>query len=92
MFQLLAEPYNYDLLVTKISLLRASGELEALRAARERMSQLYPLSEKLWLEWIQDELKLSESPEEKKNVGQLFERALKDYLCELNLTFLFAWL
>ncbi|CAG7734522.1 unnamed protein product [Allacma fusca] len=78
--KLLVEPYNYDLNVEKIRLLRSVGDYEALRNAREKMSVMYPLSERLWVEWIQDEIKVVESAEEKTKIKELFERAVQDYL------------
>ena len=34
------------------------GELESLRAARESMASLFPLTPDLWKEWIQDERRI----------------------------------
>ena len=36
----------------------------------------------LWLQWIGDELPLCSIPEAAMEMGQLFETAVKDYLCE----------
>lgn len=35
----------------------------------------------LWLDWIRDEMKVAFSDEEKQAVMDLFERAVKDYIC-----------
>lgn len=43
--QVEASPYQYDKHVELIKALRASGDLEPLREAREKMASIYPLSE-----------------------------------------------
>ncbi|XP_012282732.1 squamous cell carcinoma antigen recognized by T-cells 3 [Orussus abietinus] len=77
---LVEDPYNYASHVALIAKLQRMGELERLRAARENMSSKYPLSPDLWLSWLQDEIKLATTPEQKAAVVQLCERAVKDYL------------
>lgn len=76
-------PYDYASHVAIISKYQAMGDLERLRAARERMSSKYPLSPELWLAWIRDEMKLALSEEERTAVEALCERAVKDYLCKV---------
>ena len=44
------------------------------------MSQIYPLSPKLWLKWINDEIRMASTLEEKTNILKLFERAVSDYV------------
>ncbi|CAG2248921.1 SART3 [Mytilus edulis] len=45
------------------------------------MSELFPLAEGLWLEWLKDEISLAgDDQKERKKVEDLFERAVKDYL------------
>lgn len=46
------DPFQY------IKLLRKMGDVEKLRAAREAMSELFPLTPAMWQEWIKDELSL----------------------------------
>lgn len=36
----------------------------------------------LWLEWLRDEIPLATDESERKHVYDLFERAVKDYLCK----------
>lgn len=74
-----ANPYQYDKHVELITALRASGDLDQLRSARENMCAIYPLSEELWLEWFQDELPLAVIPEQKEYIVSKFELAVKDY-------------
>ncbi|KAK2723233.1 squamous cell carcinoma antigen recognized by T-cells 3-like [Artemia franciscana] len=78
--QLAGNIYSYDLHLSRVKLLKELGELDRLRLAYKEMSNLFPLSEDLWLDWIQDESKIAVSEEEKNNVCELFETAIKDYL------------
>ncbi|XP_076181119.1 spliceosome associated factor 3, U4/U6 recycling protein [Ptiloglossa arizonensis] len=73
-------PYDYASHVALINKLQRMGELERLRAARENMSSKYPLSPELWLSWLHDEIKLATTPEQKAEIVNLCERAVKDYL------------
>lgn len=43
------------------------------------MHEQYPLTEPLWLEWLQDEVALQESSKA-QDVSNLFQTAVKDYL------------
>ncbi|XP_071179062.1 squamous cell carcinoma antigen recognized by T-cells 3-like isoform X1 [Mytilus edulis] len=79
--QISKNPYLYDVHIDLIKLLKQLGELEQLRDARQRMSELFPLAEGLWLEWLKDEISLAgDDQKERKKVEDLFERAVKDYL------------
>lgn len=79
-----SEPYSYDLHLEKIKILKGLGDVDRLRGARERMSQLYPLTPALWIEWLEDEVKMMSvaTEEEKQGVFNLCERAVKDYVCK----------
>ncbi|CAH8457364.1 unnamed protein product [Dicrocoelium dendriticum] len=77
--QLTSCPTLYESHVELISSLRELGNLEDLRAARESMHSVYPLSPKLWLDWFEDELKIASSVEEMQGVEDLFKRAVEDY-------------
>nr|XP_045609668.1 squamous cell carcinoma antigen recognized by T-cells 3-like isoform X1 [Procambarus clarkii] len=69
----------YDGHVNLIAVLRELFELEEARHARQRMSEVYPLTPELWLDWIRDEQKVCTSDEERQYIVELFERAVKDY-------------
>lgn len=78
---LASNPYAYDAHVELVSLLRSQGELDLLRNARQKMSEIFPLTPQLWLEWIKDEIKvIGETGQDKRSIIELFERALKDYV------------
>ncbi|CAK9810710.1 Squamous cell carcinoma antigen recognized by T-cells 3 [Anthophora quadrimaculata] len=73
-------PYDYASHISLINKFKKMGELERLRTARENMSSKYPMSPELWLSWMQDEINLATTPEQKAEVVNLCERAVKDYL------------
>uniref|UniRef100_A0A8C0FLJ7 Spliceosome associated factor 3, U4/U6 recycling protein n=1 Tax=Bubo bubo TaxID=30461 RepID=A0A8C0FLJ7_BUBBB len=60
---------------------RQEGELVKLRRARQKMSELFPLTEEIWLDWLKDEIKMASESSEREKVYELFERAVKDYIC-----------
>lgn len=74
--------YQYQCYVDLIKLTRNQSDVVKLALYRQQMSQLYPLTETLWLEWIKDETKNpGENKEEKhKRMVELFERAVEDYM------------
>lgn len=74
--------YDYSSHVALINKLHMMGELDRLRVARNNMSNIYPLSPELWLVWINDEIKLATTDEQKAEVVELCERAIKDYICK----------
>ena len=77
-------PFDYETHVQLIAFARSNGELGEVGAAREEMSRRFPLSPKLWLDWIADERTFSGSDSDDDNkeaVVQLFERATQDYAC-----------
>jgi len=72
-------PFAYDSHVQLIQCLRKTGKnASRLRAAREKMSSLFPLSESLWLEWLRDESAVQDKVD-KDYLTTLFERSVKDY-------------
>ncbi|XP_048582482.1 squamous cell carcinoma antigen recognized by T-cells 3 [Nematostella vectensis] len=77
--QLETNPYNYQSHIQLINLLSSSGDLERLRQARENMSKSFPLTEELWLSWIEDELPLACIPDHRETIKSLFDRGVQDY-------------
>lgn len=59
------DPRRYDL-------------LKDLRAARERMDELFAMGEDLWAEWIQDESMLAHSANERIAVMELCQRSVEE--------------
>ncbi|CAG8568915.1 8945_t:CDS:10 [Acaulospora morrowiae] len=78
--QLTDNVYQYSVHVQYIQALRRAALFEELRGAREMMHRIFPLSEEMWLEWIEDESRLAVTKEEKQSVINLYSEAVKDYL------------
>ncbi|XP_073917306.1 squamous cell carcinoma antigen recognized by T-cells 3 isoform X1 [Castor canadensis] len=79
--QLSINVYDYNCHVDLIKLLRLEGELTKVRTARQKMSEIFPLTEELWLEWLHDEISMALDGLDREHVYELFERAVKDYIC-----------
>uniref|UniRef100_A0A674BMS2 Spliceosome associated factor 3, U4/U6 recycling protein n=1 Tax=Salmo trutta TaxID=8032 RepID=A0A674BMS2_SALTR len=79
--QLSINAFDYNCHVDLIKLLRQEGELPPLRKARQKMSELFPLTEEIWLDWLKDEIRLTEEELNREKVYELFEMAVKDYIC-----------
>uniref|UniRef100_A0A8C8A457 Spliceosome associated factor 3, U4/U6 recycling protein n=1 Tax=Oryzias sinensis TaxID=183150 RepID=A0A8C8A457_9TELE len=79
--QLSINAFDYNCHVDLIKLLKQEGELVRLRKARQKMSELFPLTEEIWLDWLKDEIRLTEEESNREQVYELFERAIKDYIC-----------
>uniref|UniRef100_A0A667I8P7 Spliceosome associated factor 3, U4/U6 recycling protein n=1 Tax=Lynx canadensis TaxID=61383 RepID=A0A667I8P7_LYNCA len=79
--QLSINVYDYNCHVDLIRLLRLEGELSKVRMARQKMSEIFPLTEELWLEWLHDEISMALDGLDREHVYDLFEKAVKDYIC-----------
>ncbi|KAG8145989.1 hypothetical protein E2320_012417 [Naja naja] len=74
-----SNPYDYNSHLALIKIMRDS-ELGLWRA-RQNMSQVFPLTEALWLDWLKDEIREAKTDSRREKVYGLFERAVKDYIC-----------
>ena len=63
-----------------IAVLRKCGLKARLQSARKAMQKQFPLSERLWLDWLDDELKEAAKPKAQAAIRALFELAVQDYL------------
>uniref|UniRef100_A0A8D0GWW8 Spliceosome associated factor 3, U4/U6 recycling protein n=1 Tax=Sphenodon punctatus TaxID=8508 RepID=A0A8D0GWW8_SPHPU len=79
--QLSINAFDYNCHLDLIKLLRQEGELVKLRRARQKMSELFPLTEEIWLDWLKDEIRMASENPDREKVYELFERAVKDYIC-----------
>ncbi|XP_019717391.1 squamous cell carcinoma antigen recognized by T-cells 3-like [Hippocampus comes] len=79
--QLSINAFDYNCHVDLIKLLKHEGELIRLRKARQKMSELFPLTEEIWLDWLKDEIRMTEEEPNREKVNELFEKAIKDYIC-----------
>lgn len=80
--QICENKYLYDAHVQLIEIYRKLGDLKSLREACERFRECFPLTPAIWLSWIKDEIKIASSDEEKKRIIDLFDLAVRDYLCK----------
>ena len=63
-----------------ISILRKCKMRARLTTARTAMHSKFPLSEPLWIEWLDDEIAACHNEESINHVEQLFGLAVQDYL------------
>jgi squamous cell carcinoma antigen recognized by T-cells 3 len=57
------------------------SDRHGLRSARERFADQFPLAPTIWLEWLNDEIELARSTDDRRLIADfLFPRAIKDYL------------
>ncbi|KAJ3190926.1 Squamous cell carcinoma antigen recognized by T-cells 3 [Irineochytrium annulatum] len=81
--ELSINPLNYDTHVRLIASLRALGMADELRAAREQMQSLFPLTDELWMEWLEDEKNKANAAgdeESRRGVMEVYAVAVQDYL------------
>ncbi|XP_063171375.1 squamous cell carcinoma antigen recognized by T-cells 3 [Candoia aspera] len=79
--QLSINAFDYNCHLDLIKLLHQEGELIRLRRARQKMSELFPLTEEIWLDWLKDEIRMASENSEREKIYDLFERSVKDYIC-----------
>ncbi|GJQ86756.1 putative nucleic acid binding protein [Trypoxylus dichotomus] len=77
--QLSHNVYVYDTHVELVGLYRKMADLNSMRAAYERFHKHFPITPKLWLDWIHDEIQIANSLAEKDGILQLFDKAVEDY-------------
>ncbi|KAI5820636.1 hypothetical protein BZA77DRAFT_239833 [Pyronema omphalodes] len=88
-------PYQYTAHTAYIDLLREAfltapanekrRTLAKVRQARNDMSQLFPMDENRWLEWINDEQSQAETIDERLEVMDLCTRAVTDQVASVKL-------
>ncbi|CAG8435082.1 2926_t:CDS:10 [Ambispora gerdemannii] len=71
--------YDYSVQVQYIEALRHASLYEELTSARENMHNILPLSEELWVQWIEDEKRIASTPDQIKRVINLYSESFKDY-------------
>ncbi|KAI7901961.1 uncharacterized protein BX663DRAFT_552858 [Cokeromyces recurvatus] len=69
----------YDIHVKFIGLLKELELTEQLEVARISMHDVFPLSEALWLDWINDTKKEANTPEGQAKLFKLYNEAQEDY-------------
>jgi len=83
------EPLNYETLYKLIYLYRETKNDEKLKYFRNYTQMYFPISDDMWKEWLKDELidinkNNPDNFELKIELIDLFERALRDFNCNLN--------
>ncbi|KAI9505004.1 Splicing factor [Coemansia spiralis] len=77
-------PYDYSIYLKWIELLRNVGDIEAMRAARDNMQFRLAVPEGVWVEWIEDEKRLStdgiKDASTLRRIKSLFDTAVKEYM------------
>lgn len=73
-------PADYEAHVRHVSLLRTCRLREKLREARTAFQQAYPLTENMWLEWIEDESEALETMEDVTRLEALLRKSHGDYM------------
>lgn len=66
------EPFDLDIKRQLIAAYRLKGHISEACYVRARLVDLTPLTEKEWLEWIQD-----------NEYAEIYTRAFKDFYCNL---------
>ncbi|XP_044747032.1 squamous cell carcinoma antigen recognized by T-cells 3 [Coccinella septempunctata] len=79
-FQLLDNKYMYDLHTELVALYEKLADFDSLKAAYLRFHECFPLTPKIWLTWIKNEIKVAVSDQEKQYIVKLFDLAVEDYL------------
>ncbi|XP_065313538.1 squamous cell carcinoma antigen recognized by T-cells 3-like isoform X1 [Gordionus sp. m RMFG-2023] len=51
-------PFRYDLYLTLIKIYKENGDFEELRDVRKKISNIFPLPPDIWLDWINDEIRM----------------------------------
>ncbi|KAJ2582193.1 Splicing factor, partial [Coemansia sp. RSA 1836] len=80
--KLTKSPYDYTIYSKWISLLRAIGDIESVRVAREHMYRAIAVPEDIWAEWIRDELERPDALYDSttiRHVADLYTLATKEY-------------
>ncbi|EEB08081.1 RNA-binding protein Prp24 [Schizosaccharomyces japonicus yFS275] len=74
-------PYNYQSHLDYVQLLRGHHDKQnELEAARRNFQQHFPLSEYIWMDWLNDKLQSCNGVEDYIDTDKLFSLAVKDYL------------
>ncbi|KAI8846760.1 hypothetical protein BC829DRAFT_256720 [Chytridium lagenaria] len=80
MEQLAENPLSYELHLKLVADMKAAGLDDELRSARESMHDVFPLTEDLWMQWLEDEKAKSDTEEQRRYILALYTMAVDDYL------------
>ncbi|KAK9813405.1 hypothetical protein WJX73_006344 [Symbiochloris irregularis] len=71
---------QYEVHLQYIELLRNCKMAQRLKTARRAMQKLFPLSEDIWLQWLEDEQVVAQAAAKQQQMTELYQLALQDYL------------
>jgi len=74
-----SSPFNVEAHIELIDFHRSNGDLKKIMEARKRAVKIIQLPERLWSEWIGDEIKFMENTQDISIITNLFYRALDAY-------------
>lgn len=75
-----SNPNAYESHVEFIAVLRRCNMMERLRDARRNMHEHFPMSERMWLEWLEDESRAAATVEDVRALERLLQESHGDYL------------
>ncbi|EMR10887.1 hypothetical protein PNEG_01034 [Pneumocystis murina B123] len=78
--KLMKQPFDYDSHIKYINLLKKHKMTDELRSAREAMQVYFPLTEEMWIEWLDDQEELALTSDDKISLLELYSKSVEDYL------------
>ncbi|KTW30179.1 hypothetical protein T552_00656 [Pneumocystis carinii B80] len=78
--KLMKQPFDYDSHIKYINLLKKHKMIDELKSAREAMQVYFPLTEEMWIEWLNDQEEITITSEDKIYLLELYSKSVEDYL------------
>ncbi|KTW27481.1 U6 snRNP complex subunit PRP24 [Pneumocystis jirovecii RU7] len=78
--KLMKQPFHYDSHIEYINLFKKHKMRDELKSAREAMQLYFPLTEEMWIEWLDDEEKSVSTLDDKISLLELYAKSVEDYL------------
>ncbi|KAG4305342.1 hypothetical protein PORY_001512 [Pneumocystis oryctolagi] len=78
--KLMKQPFDYDSHIEYINLFKKHKMKDELKSAREAMQLYFPLTEKMWIEWLDDQEDSASTLEDKISLLELYSKSVEDYL------------
>ena len=75
-----ANAHQYEAHVEYLAVLRKCRMMERLKDARWDMLRVFPMTERMWLEWVHDDMEQASGVEDLVRIGRLFEESHGDFL------------
>ncbi|KAG5438569.1 hypothetical protein PCANB_002674 [Pneumocystis canis] len=78
--KLVKQPFHYDSHIEYINLFKKHKMKDELKTAREAMQIYFPLTEEMWIEWLDDQEKSLSTSDDKISLLELYAKSVQDYL------------